>query len=159
MDRRSSFEAHTLLCALSVCAAEPSCIVAPVQSFLPPLPPSCLKCGLVVFTSEAGRVCACRGLYWAQATAHVYRSSGDLGIGASPDLQKAQWGTDFRMMVSAMKEWDGNKAQSQLLGSFCTLILTQHVVYLQKWSICTYMCKSFGYISNKLPGSVQFVTH
>lgn len=59
-------------------------------------------------TSEAGRLCACRGLYRAEGTADAQRRSGDLGIGASPELQRLNWAQIFKSQATPWKEWDLN---------------------------------------------------
>lgn len=95
----SSFGAYTTaVCASSVCAAERTCIVAfrTTQSFL------ChpfLLCAQVVRLCAHQRqavLCACRGLYWARGTADAHKCSGDLGIRASPGLQRLSWEQAFK---------------------------------------------------------------
>lgn len=138
MDRCSSFEAHTLLCALSVCAAEPSCIVAPVQSssfvlekwfggvHIRGRPCVCVS-RLVLNTGE----CTCLQKLWRFRDWSKSRpSKGSVGNRFSNDGQcHERMGCEtFKYSLARY----GNTAEPQLFGSFCTLILTQHVIYLQK---------------------------
>lgn len=80
------------------CRAELNCSFQD-NAVIPATPSSSmLESGLLVCTSEAGCLCPFWGLYWAQGTAHVHKSSGDLGIGASPELQRLRWEQIFKSL-------------------------------------------------------------
>lgn len=93
----SSFAAHTTaVCASSVCAAKRTCVQDNTVISLPPLPPLCSQVVRLCAHQRQAVLCACRGLYWARGTADAHKCSGDLGIRASPGLQRLSWEQAFK---------------------------------------------------------------
>lgn len=98
------------MCLICLCCRAELCCSLQDNAVIPATPSSCvLESGLLVRTSEAGRLCACQGLYWAQGTAHVHKRLWRFRDWSKSRTSKAQLGADFQIIFNAMKEWDLNR--------------------------------------------------
>ncbi len=129
---------HVLYLCVRVCCRAELCRSLQESAGVPAAPPSSVhESGLLVCRSDTGQpsvcvcvcVCVCEGLHWAQATAHVHKSTADLGIGASLELQRLSW---EQILKSRSVHWNNgpetfeksleihkHAAESQLFDSFC----------------------------------------